>query len=500
MSSPDAAEYEVIVVGAGFGALAAIHHLRRRGVEDIVVLERHDGVGGTWRANTYPGAACDVPSHLYSLSFAPKPDWTRTYAGQPEILAYVEDCYDRLDARRLVRLGTTVTGLTWDDGAHRWEVSTAAGERLRGRAVIAATGMFHTPAIPSLPGIDDFAGPSFHSARWDHDIDLRHRRVAVIGTGASAVQVVPALADVVGHLDVHQRTPPWVLPRIDEAYDVAQREQFRREPLTARRLRHRIEQQFERATMIEEDGDTAGFLAEVARSHLEGSVADPGLRARLTPAYPLGCKRVLVSSDYYPTLQRDNVTLIDVGVAGLTRDGVVTTDGALHPCDAVVWCTGFRTTEYLGALRVTGRDGVDLHELWGGVPRAHLGMTIAGFPNLFLLYGPNTNQGGNSILLILEAQARYVADALARLAATGAATMEVRRAVMDDYVEGLREALRRSVWGSCDSYFRSETGEVVTQLPHTSTWYRRRTRRVDLEDFELGGEPAAASEPGSARS
>jgi cation diffusion facilitator CzcD-associated flavoprotein CzcO len=478
-------EHEVTVVGAGFGGLVAAHRLAGVGVDDVVILERGDGVGGTWRANTYPGAACDVPSHLYSLSFAPNPHWSRTYATQPEILAYVEDCYDRLDVRRKVRCGTEVVSATWDDGRATWEVVDRTGRRWRSRVLVSAVGLFHTPFVPDLAGLAEFGSTVFHSARWDHDHDLSTQRVAVIGTGASAIQVVPAIVGRTAHLDLYQRSPAWVVPRIDRAFTAEEQEEFASDPELLARHREEIYQFFEQSPAFVVGDPSAAMLGGLAASYLERKVPDPELRRRLTPDYPFGCKRVLISSDFYPAVQRDDVELVTSPIERITPDGVRTADGGERPCDTIVLCTGFRAAEYLCGLEVTGREGVTLHDYWAGRPRAFHGLVVPGFPNLFFLYGPNTNQGGNSILLMLEAQAGYVAGAMEALRDRHLASVEVSGPAMGRYLDELERALASTVWRGCATYFHSPQGEIVTQLPHTAGWYAEAVRHFDPADFEV---------------
>ncbi len=496
MTATEVERVEVAIIGAGFGGLATAHELAGAGIDDVVIFERSDGVGGTWRQNRYPGAACDVPSHLYSLSFAPNPDWSRTYATQPEILRYIEDCYDRFDLRRRVRCSTEIVSMAWDEDRHLWRLSDRDGGRYEARVVVSAIGLFHTPSVPDLPGLDTFAGTAFHSARWDHDLPLTGRRVAVIGTGASAVQIVPAIAEQARRVDVYQRTPAWVLPRKDEPYSDEERRIFADRPEVARRLRDDQHDAFEHATTFFTGDPTGAAIELFARDYLARKVPDPELRARLTPDYPIGCKRTLVSSSFYSALQRDDVELVTAGIERIGPGGIRTVDGAERPCDTIVLCTGFHAAEYLRGIAVTGRDGADLHRRWAGVPRAYQGLAVPGFPNLFLLYGPNTNQGGNSIILILEAQARFVAEALRTMHKQGATAVEVHTKAMSRYVEDLTTALEGTVWSSgCDSYFRAAGGEIVTQLPHTSGQYRHQIEWFPTGDFDLSGGPSAGAQP-----
>jgi cation diffusion facilitator CzcD-associated flavoprotein CzcO len=477
----------VAVLGAGFGGLAVAHRLAESGVDDVALFERDAGVGGTWRANGYPGAACDVPSHLYSLSFAANPHWSRAYAGQPEILRYVEDCYDRFDVRRKVRTGVEIVAATWHEAGACWRLRDRRGGEYEAGVLVSAVGLFTTPSIPSLPGADGFEGVQFHSARWDHDHDLTGRRVAVVGTGASAIQIVPAIAERTAHIDLYQRTAPWIVPRKDPPYTPEQQQLFATRPDEAARHRRELHDLFEERTAFFTGDPSVEAIAALSRSYLERKVADPALRARLTPTQPFGCKRTLVSSDYYPAVQRDDVDLVTAGIERITATGVLAADGVERPADTIVWCTGFRAADYLCGIDVVGRDGTSIHDHWAGVPRAYHGMAVPGFPNLFMLYGPNTNQGGNSILLILEAQARFVASALVAMRALGASSVEVTAPAMARYAAELERDLARTVWADgCSSYFLNASGEIVTQLPRTSGWYREATRELDRADFVFG--------------
>jgi len=480
--------FEVAVLGAGFGGLAVAHRLAKDGIHDLVIFERDDGVGGTWRANTYPGAACDVPSHLYSLSFAPNPYWSSAYAAQPEILAYIEDCYDCFDVRRKVRTNTAIVSARWDPDASSWTLRDVDGNDYRADVLVSAIGMFNTPKLPNIAGLADFGGAVFHSGRWDADHDVTGERVAVIGTGASAIQIVPAIAERTAQLDVYQRSAPWVLPRRNEQYSSDQQDRFAAhhdEALEHRRLLHDM---FEQTTAFLADDPMAVTLATMALEYLDRKVPDAELRAELTSNQPFGCTRTLVSSDWYPTLQRDDVELITTGIEAITATGIRCVDGSERPVDTIVLCTGFHASDYLRGIEVTGRDGVNLHDRWDGVPSAYHGMAVPGFPNFFMLYGPNTNQGGNSILLMLESQAQFVASALQATREAGAAWVDVTPRAMADYETALRSDLAGTVWaGGCRTYFHSDDGHIVTQLPHTAGWYAHATHTMDRADFNLGG-------------
>lgn len=474
------------MLGAGIGGMATAVRLRRAGIDDFVVLERGDGVGGTWRWNTYPGAACDVPSHLYSFSFAPNPDWSSTYARQPEILAYLEQVADDFGIRPHLRLGRTVTAMRWSDDSSTWTVETAEGDTYEADVVVSALGTFTEPKLPDVPGLDDFEGELLHSARWDHDVAVEGRRVGVIGTGASAIQIVPEIAPVAARTTVFQRTPAWIVPRKEAPYTDEEKAAFRATPRVAKRHRGEIYRSYEERTSFQVDSPIEEVLEEFARGYLEAKVADPELRAKLTPSYRIGCKRVLPSSTYLPTMQRDDVDLVTDPIVRVVPGGVETADGTLHELDVLICATGFDATGWLKGIDVVGRGGQPLREAWSKGARAHLGITVSGFPNLFLLYGPNTNQPGNSLIFILEAQAAYAVRAMKAMARAGASSVDVKPEVQDAYVAAIDEAMAGTVWQSgCASYFHDEHGRVATQLPHPSRWYWRRTLQFHPDEHEI---------------
>lgn len=479
--------HRVGIVGAGFGGLGLAIRLRRAGIDDVVVFEADDGVGGTWRANRYPGAACDVPSHLYSFSFALKADWQRTYATQPEILDYLEDCTDRFGVRPSIRCGTPVVRAEWREADACWRLTDGDGNAWDTEVLVPATGMLRVPRLPRVEGLERFAGPVVHSARWPTDLELRGRRVAVIGTGASAVQIVPAIAGTAAGVDVYQRSPAWIMPRIDRPFTGDEQAAFAADPGRARRYRWSIYRTFEDHTTFRRDDPLAPVLQGVALDHLRAGVADPALRAALTPDFPIGCSRVLVSTDYYTALGRPEVHLVTDPIIGIEPDAVVTAAGRRRPAEVIVAATGFAATDYLAGLEVVGRHGVTLRERWDGEPRAYLGMTVPDFPNLFMLYGPNTNQGGNSIVVILEAQAGYVLRALAAMDRLGARWVDVHPEVADEDDRATQAAMADTVWtAGCHNYFRTPSGRVVTQLPRTSQWYRRRVRVFQPREYRRG--------------
>jgi cation diffusion facilitator CzcD-associated flavoprotein CzcO len=490
----------VLVVGAGFAGVAAAVELERSGERDVVVVEQADEVGGTWRDNSYPGCACDVPSHLYSLSWAPNPGWTRSFAPREEIQRYLVDVATRTGVRARTRFGTRLEAADWDDDAQVWRVRTSRGD-LDAEVLVLGTGALSAPAVPALPGLGSFAGEVFHSARWDPSFDPAGRRVAVVGTGASAVQLVPHLQREALAVTVVQRTPSWVLPRGDRPIGPLRRALYRRVPATQRLART--------LTAAWRETWAVGFVAlpammrpmeRASLRHLARQVPDADLRARLTPSFRLGCKRVLLSDDWYPALAAPNVDLVDDPVVEVVPEGLVSRapDGTrtTHAADALVLATGFRATDPPFA-HVVSAGGRTLAEHWSGTGmQAHLGLAVAGFPNLFLLMGPNTGQGHTSVLLFVEAQARYVAGLLRRT--RGAGAVQPRARAQERSVTAVHRRLRRTVWstGGCRSWYLDDQGRNPTLWPGFAQEYRYRLRRVDLDDWDVAPRRAAAAAPG----
>ncbi|CQD03278.1 monoooxygenase [Mycobacterium lentiflavum] len=475
----------VVIIGAGFGGLGAAVALRRAGIDDLVIIEAGDGVGGTWRRNTYPGAACDIQSHLYSFSFAPNKSWSRTYARQPEILAYLESVADDFDLRRHLRLQTRVRSAEWNADTWSWECRLehdGHSSTLTADAVVCAVGLFGSLKLPDIAGLNDFRGCVMHTAQWDHDFALTGQKVAVIGTGASGIQLVPELAKAAAQVAVFQRTPPWMVPKDDRPYSASELADFRHNPFAVPRTRWKIWKFQHDNTATFADDPVVAARTQIATSFLERTVADEQLRRALTPDYPFRCKRVLLGDDYYRALQQDNVTLVTDPIDRITETSVLTTAGGVVDVDAIVLATGFETSRYLSGIDVIGHGGQRLHERWGEDPSAYLGVAVAGFPNFFMLYGPNTNQGGNSIVYILEAGARLVASAITRLARRGG-YLDVRPEAEKRYNDLLSADLERTIWTQCDSYFRSPSGRIVTQWPYTEWEYARRTWRLRTRDW-----------------
>ncbi|HEX6968230.1 MAG TPA: NAD(P)/FAD-dependent oxidoreductase [Micromonosporaceae bacterium] len=476
----DSDRVRVAIVGAGFGGIAAAIRLKQRGYEDFVVFDRASEVGGTWRDNTYPGCACDVPSQMYSLSFALNPDWSRGFSGQPEIWAYLRRCVADFGLRPHLRLGHDVRGATWDEDERCWRLDTSAGT-WRARLLVLAVGPLSEPAVPQLPGLSSFRGEMFHSARWNHALDLSGRRVAVIGTGASAVQFVPQIAPVVDRLHVFQRTAPWVMPRVNRPITRIERRLFRAFP-PAQRLaragvywgRELLATAFLRPALMR-------IGEAVARGHLRRSVRDPALRAALTPNYTMGCKRVLLSNDYYPTFNRPNVELVTEAIAEVRPTEIVTRDGAAHPVDTIIFGTGFHVTDLPIAQAVQGPGGRTLAEAWRGSMYAYRGCTVAGFPNLFMLLGPNTGLGHNSVVFMIECQVHYLLGLLRYLDRSDATAIEPTEGAQAAYNAALDRRMARTVWlrGGCRSWYLDANGRNSTLWPGYSWSYWLRTRRFD---------------------
>jgi cation diffusion facilitator CzcD-associated flavoprotein CzcO len=479
----------VIIIGAGFGGLGAARALREQGIDDITILERADSVGGVWRDNTYPNAACDVPSPLYSWSWAINPTWGRRYSRQPEILAYLRAAAEREGLVDLVRTGAEVTSCRLDEENGCWRVRTADGRAYQADVVISAVGQLSTPVIPAIPGADTFAGPAFHSAHWRHDADLAGKRVAVVGTGASAVQFVPGIVDEVGSMTVFQRSAPYVVPKPDQEYRPHHHRAFDRFPALLSAERRSVFWLSERLNGALVGGSPISkpfltLLRGVWRMHLRRQVRDAALRRKLVPDYEIGCKRVLFSNDWYPALDRDHVDVVTDRIMAVEPSGVRTADGVLHEADVLIWGTGFAATQFLASVQVTGVGGVDLHEQWSDGATAHLGVATPGFPNLFFIYGPNTNLGGSSIIGMMEAQAGYIAQVVRRIGNGEARLVAPRPAVATAFDEEMQARLRTSSWSSCDSWYR-DGPRITTNWPGLVAEYQERLAEVDWSELEV---------------
>jgi cation diffusion facilitator CzcD-associated flavoprotein CzcO len=486
--------HRVAIIGTGFSGLGMAIRLKQAGIDDFVLLERAGDVGGTWRDNTYPGCQCDVPSHLYSFSFAPNPNWTRTFSHQEEIWDYLRDCAERFEITPHVRLNHEVIDAAWDEEAGVWRLETSGGD-LTAQVVVSGTGALSEPSIPELPGLESFEGAAFHSARWDHDFDLENKRVAVIGTGASSIQFVPRIQPQVESLTLFQRTPPWVLPHSDRPITDPERRAYRRLPLLQRVMRSSIYWARETFLLHFVRPRFAKLPERMGRRHLRKQVPDPELRRKLTPDYTFGCKRALISNDYYPALTKSNVEVVTDGIAEVRPHSVVAADGTEREVDAIIFGTGFRVHDMPVIDRLRGRDGLSLAENWRESMQAFLGTTIAGFPNLFMLLGPNTGLGHTSVVVMVEAQIAYVMDALRAMDRHDWRTLEVREEVQRAYNERVQAGLRGTVWnaGGCASWYLDRSGRNTTLWPSFTWRFRERTRRFDRAAYVAV--PAAAGSP-----
>ncbi len=479
------ARLPIAIIGTGFSGLGMAIRLKRAGIHDFAILERAADIGGTWRDNTYPGCRCDVPSHLYSFSFALNPEWSNTYSFQPEIWDYLRDIAAREGIAEHIRFGHEVQGARWDDETQCWQISTAAGP-LSADVLIAGTGGLSAPALPALPGLDSFTGTTFHSAAWNHEHVLDGERVAVIGTGASAIQLVPHVQRRAGRLAVFQRTPPWVMPHTGRRTTRFERALYRRVPFLQRLVRAGIYWTHEALVLgLAHNRRFLVPLEQIGRRHLRRQVPDRDLRRKLKPRYRVGCKRILIANDYYPALTQPNVDVVTDPIEEVTARGIRTSDGREHELDTIIFATGFQVTDSPTTRRVTGRDGRTLAEVAAGSPRAYLGTTFAGFPNLFVLTGPNTGLAHNSLVFMIESQINYVADALAAMRRNGAGAIEVRPEVQAAFNEDVQRRMRGTVWteGGCQSWYLDATGRNTTLWPGFTFDYRRRTRRFDEEHY-----------------
>jgi cation diffusion facilitator CzcD-associated flavoprotein CzcO len=474
----------IAVVGGGFGGIGAAAILRRSGYHDVTVFERGERVGGVWHHNTYPGAACDVPSHLYEFSFAPNPRWSRRYSPQAEIQAYLEDVARDHGILDRIRTSTEVQSARWDGG--RWVLETSAGSH-EADVLLTACGQLSVPSVPPVPGLDGFEGPRFHTAEWRHDVDLAGRRVAVVGTGCSAIQVVPAIQPIVEHVDVYQRSPGWTIPKMDFAYGERAQRLFERFPAVQRLDRAALFAFFEvgTAALTSKAWLRPGFRA-VARWQINKAIDDPELRAKVTPSDEVGCKRIMLTDDWYPTLTRPNVELVSDRIAEVTPTAVRTEDGRERPADVLVLATGFKTHGFVAPMEVVGAAGRTLADAWSPTARAYLGMSVPGFPNMFLLYGPHTNGGSGSVIYTIEAGMAHVLAALEELERAGARSIEVRREAADAFDRELRDALAGTVWHSgCTNWYIDENGNDPNQWPWLWSTYRRRTASLAPGAYQL---------------
>ncbi len=480
---------DVLIVGAGFSGLCMGIKLLEAGMNSFLIIEKGAEIGGTWWDNRYPGCACDIPSHLYSFSFAPSTEWTRMYPGQQEIHDYLKRCVQHYALAPYLRLNTRFCEAVWDESKGVWNATAGDGMRIRARVLVSGMGALHVPRYPELKGLDRFKGPALHSSSWDHSVDLAGKNVAVVGTGASSIQFVPQIAPRVRKLHLFQRTPPWIVPRLDFAFSEKWRRRFRSIPITRWALRQYLFWRQEIRVLGFLGNDTFRKKVEaIALRHLARAIKDPKMRAALTPNYHLGCKRVLVSDDYYPTFNRSNLELVTEGIAEVCEHSIVTSDGVERPIDVLIYGTGFRASEPLIGCRVVGKGGVEIHDAWKQRMSAFLGVTVSGFPNFFMLLGPNTGLGHNSVVLMIEAQVRYAMKCLKLMERRKQRVLEVRPEIQKSFVDEIYRRMAGTVWqsGGCKSWYQDQTtGEITTLWPGSVVSYLRRTRSVSPSDYEL---------------
>ncbi len=478
---------DVLIIGTGFAGLGMAIQLTKAGLDDFIILERDAGIGGTWWANHYPGAACDIESHLYSFSFEPNPDWSYMFARQPEIQSYLDRCADKYGLRSRMRMRAEVSSARWDEARARWTVETKDGRKLEARAIVSGAGGLSRPAVPSIAGLDSFRGRTFHSARWDDGYDLTGKRVGVIGTGASAIQIVPQVAKKAAKLDVFQRTPAWVIPHPDRPIAEWERALFRSVPAVQKlaRLGIYLNREFVKGSGFLFAPGVLKVGARIAKRHLHDQVHDPVLREKLTPHYAFGCKRVLLSNEFYPALQKPGVELVTDAIERVTEEGIRTADGRNHELDAIVLATGFQVADVVAPFEVRGRDGKQLDDVWRETAEAYLGTTVPGFPNLFIMMGPNVGLGHNSMVYMIESQIAYAMGALERMRSRRIDALDVRPEVSRKYNDEIQARLAKTVWASgCKSWYQNKAGKVVALWPGATYEFRARTKRFDAESYE----------------
>ncbi|WP_149029358.1 flavin-containing monooxygenase [Corynebacterium halotolerans] len=488
--------YNAIIIGAGYSGLGQGAQFARDGIDNFLILEKEDQLGGVWRDNTYPGAACDTQSVIYCFSYFLHLGVSRMYAGREELLGYLNALADEYGLKDYLRTGQHVTSAVWDETDKVWALTTKEGTRYRSRALVPAWGQLGTPNIPNFPGLSTFEGISFHSAEWRHDVDLTGKRVGSIGAAASAVQYVPEVAEVASHLSVFQRSANYILPRNQQVFTEEELASFQRNPETYRQLRKSIHNEreagFER-TRRQTDAAAEGM--RLAREHLENHIQDPVLREKFTPDYDFGCKRILRSDDFYPTFNRENVSLVTEGIERITPRGIVTRDGVEHEFDVLVFGTGFQSQAFQAGMEIIGRDGVSLDERWGNAPEAYLGMSVDGFPNMFILYGPNTNLNHHSIVAMIEAQNRYIRQGVDYLGADEQNVLDVTPSTLRTFNVQIQDELSKSAYSSdCSSWYKNEDGKVINNWSGTVAEYHALAAELNLADYGIIGDAEVAAE------
>lgn len=478
----------VAILGAGAAGLAMAIRLQKAGIP-FTIYEKAGSVGGTWRDNTYPGSGCDVPSMLYSYSFEPNPNWSRKFAPQPEIVAYFEGVARKYGLLPHIRFNTEIVEAHFDEAEGLWHIRAADGAAFSAQVLVSGVGQLNRPAYPKIEGLESFKGAAFHSARWNHDIDLAGKRVGVIGNGASAIQFVPEIAPKAGHLTIFQRTPNWCVPKADRPFREWEKKLYRAMPVLARLQRWWTWLMLERNYLAFVQGSFFGKLFEkAALKEIETHIKDPELRAKLIPDYPAGCKRILLTNDWYPALARDNVSVETSHIARVTEDAIITEDGVSHPVDVIIYATGFESTDFLAPMKITGRGNADLNAVWARGAEAHRGVTVAGFPNFFMLYGPNTNLGHNSIIFMIECQVNYVGQCIEALASSRLRYMDVKPAAMESFNRELQQDMQKTVWAAgCSSWYKTADGKVTNNWSSFTVKYWWQMRHPDFNEYALVG-------------
>jgi cation diffusion facilitator CzcD-associated flavoprotein CzcO len=482
-----ATQPHIAIVGTGFAGLCMAIRLKQSGHHNFTLFERASEIGGTWRDNTYPGAACDVQSFVYSYSFEQSPEWSRMFAEQHEILAYMKHCAEKYGLYPHIRFHSEVAGAEFDEVTGHWNVELSGGEYVSAKYVISGCGPLNRPAFPNIDGLESFEGDLFHTSEWDHSVDLRGKKVAVVGTGASAIQVVPSIAPEVESLTVFQRTPPWITPKRDRRIPEWEKEVYRRAPALLKLQRVRLYWELEaRAVGFVTEPWILKALSKLVKLHLRASIDDPDLREKVTPDYTMGCKRILVSNDYYPALEREDVQVVTDSVTEIVPNGAISADGTEHEFDVIIMATGFKAAEELAPFDVMGRDGRSLNEEWNPYAEGHMGTTISGFPNLFTIIGPNTGLGHNSMIFMMESQAEYILQAIETVEEAGATYLDVKAEAQQAFNDEVQSRMKNTVWSTgCSSWYQTADGRNTTLWPGYTCEYRMRTRRFDRENYEF---------------
>lgn len=480
-------DFPVVIVGAGFAGIGMAIRLKQEGIQSFKIFEAGSEVGGTWRDNTYPGCACDVPSHMYSYSFELWPEWPQSYSRQPDILRYLKHCVERYGLEEHIQLNTRVIDFQFEEDTGLWHVTTEAGDKHEARAVVAGLGPLNKPSFPNIPGRDTFQGPSFHSSEWKHDVELAGQRVAVIGTGASAIQIVPAIAPKVKHLNVFQRTPPWVVPRHSKIYPSWFKAMFRNMPPLQRLFRWFLYAFLElRAFGFVVTPKVMELASRLGQRNARKAIKDPELLRKVTPNYTMGCKRVLVSDDYFPALARDNVSVTDTGIQEIRENSILCNDGTEHPVDVLIYATGFNVYDILGPITVTGRDKKDLRTTWEDGQSSYYGIHAAGFPNFFLLVGPNTGLGHHSLVFMMEVQMNHIVRCIQHMRKHQLKWLDVTESAQDAFVRRTQERMQKTVWiqGGCQSWYLDDKGRNFSLWPGFTMEYWLQLRHFQPLHFE----------------